>query len=149
MTQRRFTGRIRPGASSLAIAAGLAAPVSQASEPPVVQGAPTGHQGFETQKQQAVPLDAEIPGMEGRQLRVRLLTLEPGGHIKGHSHNNRPAVFYAIQGATTISSGDGTVKRFPAGSMGYADRNTLHWHMNHEQVPVISVAADIFQPRSQ
>lgn len=92
-------------------------------------------------------LGTEIPGMEGGQLRLRLLTIEPGGHIKVHSHKNRPATFYVIQGETTITYADGMVKHFPAGSMGFADKETVHWHKNNEQELLIFVAADIFQPK--
>jgi len=112
-------------------------------------GAPTSHKGFKTLKKQVVELGPEIPGMEGRQLRIRLLTIEPGGHIKVHNHKNRPAAFYVIQGATTVTYGDGTVKRFPVGSTGYADKNTTHWHQNNEKEPVVFLAADIFQPQKK
>lgn len=112
-------------------------------------GAPTSHKGFETLKKQVVELGPEIPGMEGRELRIRLLTIEPGGDIKVHSHKNRPAAFYVIQGATTITYGDGTVKRFPVGSMGHADKNTTHWHHNNEGEPVVFLAADIFQAKKK
>lgn len=118
---------------------------SFAGEVPIVQGAPTVDKGFRTLMKQAVPLEHEIPGMGNRQLRIRLLTIEPGGHIKVHNHKNRPAAFYVVQGATTIIYGDGTVKRFAAGSMGFANKNTVHWHRNNEKEPVVLVAADIFQ----
>lgn len=111
--------------------------------------APTSHKGFKTLTKQVVELGPEIPGMEGRQLRLRLLTIEPGGHLKVHSHKNRPAAFYVIQGTTTVTYGDGTVKRFPVGSMGYADRNTIHCHQDNEEEPVVFVAADIFRPKAK
>lgn len=115
----------------------------------VVQGAPTNNKGFQTLKKQILNLRTEIPGIGSRQLRIRLLTIEPGGHIKVHSHANRPAAFYVIQGATTITYGDGTVKRFSAGNMGYANKNTVHWHRNIEKEPVVFLAADIFQPKQK
>ena len=86
--------------------------------------------------------------MQGRQLRLRLLAIAPGGHIRVHSHRNRPAVFYVIQGATTVVYGDGTARRFAAGEMGFAKRNTVHWHRNHGTQPVVFVAADLPQAAS-
>lgn len=135
--------RIVTAVLSLLLALGSSS--SFAGDVPIVQGAPTDDKDFKTLMKQAVPLEHEIPGMENRQLRIRLLTIEPGGHIKVHSHKNRPAAFYVIQGATTIIYGDGTVKRFTAGSMGVANKDTVHWHKNNEKVPVVLVAADIFQ----
>lgn len=113
---------------------------------PLVQGAPTASKGFETLGKQVVDLDREIPGMQGRQLRLRLLSIAPGGHIKVHSHKNRPATFYVIQGATTVVYDDGTARRFPAGTMGHANGRTTHWHQNNGKVPAVFVAADVFQP---
>lgn len=110
-------------------------------------GAPTSHSGFKTLKKQVVELGSEIPGMEGRELRIRLMTINPGGNIKVHNHKNRPAAFYVIQGVTTITYGDGTVKSFPVGSMGYADKNTTHWHRNDGNETVVFLAADIFQQK--
>lgn len=131
----------------LAIAMVMGIVYTSAAKSPLIQGAPTEHQGFKTEKKQVVDLDGQIPGMEGRQLRLRLLTIEPGGHIKVHSHKNRPAAFYVISGATTITYGDGTVKRFPAGTTGYAKVDTVHWHKNNEKEPAVFVAADIVQPK--
>ena len=139
--------RLAVGTAILAATVGFGAAAAIAADGPLVQGAPTSNKGFSTPQKQVVDLQSEIPGMESRQLRLRLLTIEPGGHIKVHSHKNRPAAFYVIQGATTITYGDGTVKRFPAGSMGHANKNTVHWHRNNEKVTAIFVAADIFQPK--
>lgn len=122
----------------------LVAP-ARAGEPPVVQGAPLGDEGIEVLGQQAVDLGAELPGMQDRQLRMRLMSIAPGGHTRVHSHRSRPAVFYVLQGATTVVYGDGTARRFTAGEMGSATRNTVHWHRNNGSRPVIFMAVDLFQ----
>jgi len=112
------------------------------------QTPPAATEGVEALKLQAIELGAEIEGMQGRQLRLRKLTLEPGGHIALHSHKNRPAVAYVIQGTTTVTFGDGQVKRFSAGDSIAADGNTTHWHRNDEAEPAVLVTADIFQPKN-
>ena len=86
------------------------------------QEAPKDNKGFKTAKSEVVELGPEIPGMEGRQLRLRLLTIEPGGHIGVHSHKDRPAVVYFLQGTDTVIFGDGSVKTFKPGDTGSA------WH---------------------
>lgn len=128
---------------------GLVSVETNAAEQPLIKGAPTKHQGFKTVKKQQVDLAGQIPGMEGRQLRVRLLTIQPGGHIKVHKHTNRPAAFYVISGATTITYGNGTTKRFPAGTTGFATVDTIHYHKNNEKEPAVFVAADIIQPKKK
>lgn len=136
-------------AAILVTTLGLVTFETNAAEQALIKGAPTKHQGFKTVKKQLVDLAGQIPGMEGRQLRVRLLTIQPGGHIKVHKHTNRPAAFYVISGATTITYGDGTSKRFPAGTTGYATVDTIHYHKNNEKEPAVFVAADIIQPKKK
>lgn len=60
--------------------------------------APKGNKDFTASKTTVVDLGSEIEGMTGRQLRMRLLTIKPGGHIGVHSHKDRPAVVYFMQG---------------------------------------------------
>ena len=50
----------------------------------------------------AVDLGPEIEGMAGRQLRMRMVTIEPGG-IFGpvHDHKDRPGIVYILQGTIT------------------------------------------------
>lgn len=115
------------------------------AEPPLVQGAPRTSKGVELLKSQAVDLGAEIAGMDGWQLRLRLLRIAPGGQTRVHSHRNRPAAFYVIEGATTVVYGDGTAERLATGSTGYANRKTVHWHRNNERVPAVLLATDIFR----
>src|SRR5690606_16057763 len=66
---------------------------------PQAQEGPKDNKGFNTLKSEIVDLGPEIAGMEGRQLRLRLLQIEPGGHIGIHSHQDRPAVVYFLKGA--------------------------------------------------
>ena len=75
-------------------------------------------------------LGPEINGMAGRELRMRVLIIEPGGHIGIHDHKDRPAVVYALEGADTVTLGDGTVKVLRPGDTASANKNTVHWHRN-------------------
>ena len=106
---------------------------------------PVATEGLETLMTEFVDLEQEIEGLQGRQLRLRLLSLKPGGHIGLHSHKDRPAVAYVIQGTTTVTFEDGTIKRFSAGSTISANRNTTHWHRNDENQPALFVAVDILK----
>jgi quercetin dioxygenase-like cupin family protein len=46
----------------------------------------------------AVDLGPEIEGMEGRQLRMRMVTIEPGGVFGPiHNHKDRPGMVYILQ----------------------------------------------------
>ena len=49
-----------------------------------------------------VDLAGEIEGMEGRQLRMRMVTIEPGGVFGPiHDHVGRPGTVYVLQGTIT------------------------------------------------
>lgn len=110
--------------------------------------APKDNKGLTTSKTTVVELGSEFPGMEGRQLRFRLLTIEPGGHIGLHNHKERPAVVYFLQGTDTVTRDDGTSQTFKAGDVTGEPGSTIHWHRNDGQDAVIFVTADIFKPAS-
>src|SRR5689334_25428217 len=88
------------------------------------------NKGFTTSKTTVVELGPEIEGMNGRQLRLRVLTIEPGGHIGLHSHKDRPAVVYLLQGTDTVILEDGTAKTLHPGDTSTAMKDTTHWHRN-------------------
>jgi len=49
-----------------------------------------------------VDLGPEIAGMAGRQLRMRMVTIEPGGVFGPvHDHKDRPGTVYILQGVIT------------------------------------------------
>lgn len=132
-----FIASIVCGAFALACAAPLAKS----------EDAPKGNNGFTTPKSQSVDLGSEIEGMTGRQLRMRLLRIEPNGHIGIHSHKDRPSVVYFLQGTDTVTQGDGSVKTFRAGDMTAATKNTTHWHRNDGKDDVLLIAVDVFHPK--
>ena len=108
------------------------------------QPAPTDNKGFKATVMHAVDLGPEIPGMSGRQLRMRTLTIEPGGYIGLHSHKDRPAVVYFLKGTDTVTLADGTVKVFRPGDSWFANKDTTHWHRNDGKEPVVLIAVDVF-----
>ena len=108
------------------------------------RSAPESNQGFSATAKQLVDLGPEIAGMEGRQLRMRLITIEPGGHNAIHSHIDRPIVVYFLEGTDTVTLGDGTERVFRPGDTSFANKDTTHWHRNDGDEPVVFVAVDVF-----
>ncbi|MCC8976734.1 cupin domain-containing protein [Bradyrhizobium brasilense] len=127
---------------SLLFAFGVEIAVSRAAD------APKDNKAYTTSKTTVVELGPEFPGMEGRQLRLRLLTIEPGGHIGLHDHKERPAVVYFLQGTDTVIRDDGTSQTFKAGDATGEPGTTIHWHRNDGKDAVIFVTADIFKPKN-
>ena len=106
--------------------------------------APKDNKGFKSSNATVVDLGPEFNGMAGRQLRLRVLTIEPGGYIGLHSHKDRPAVVYFLQGTDTVIRDDGTSQTFHPGDTTGETGATIHWHRNDGKDAVILVTADIF-----
>lgn len=91
----------------------------------------------------AIDLGAEIEGMTGRQLRMRLVTIEPGGVFGPiHDHVGRPGVVYILEGTITDHR-DGVATDYGPGVGWPEDRNTTHWLENRGTVPAVEISIDI------
>jgi len=92
-----------------------------------------------------VDLGPEIEGMAGRQLRMRIVTMEPGG-VYGpvHDHVDRPGLVYILQGTITDHR-DGVAKDYGPGVGWPEDRNTTHWLENRGAIPAVEISVDIFR----
>ena len=90
-----------------------------------------------------VDLGPEIEGMAGRQLRMRLVTFEPGA-VYGpvHNHVDRPGIVYILQGTITDHR-DGSVTDYGPGLGWPEDRNTTHWLENRGTTTAVEVSVDI------
>ena len=72
-----------------------------------------------------VDLGLEIEGMAGRHLRMRMVTIEPGGVFGPvHDHRDRPGVVYVLQGTITDHRDDGATDYGPGVGLP-EDRNTV------------------------
>jgi len=91
----------------------------------------------------ALDLGPEIEGMAGRQLRMRMVTMEPGG-VYGpiHDHKDRPGLVYILEGAITDHR-DGVATEYGPGVGWPEDRNTLHWLENRGTTRAVEISVDI------
>ena len=92
----------------------------------------------------SIDLGPEIEGMAGRQLRMRMVTIEPGGVIGPiHNHKDRPGVVYILQGTITDHR-NGVAKEYGTGVGWPEDKNTTHWLENRGTTTAIEISVDIF-----
>jgi len=90
-----------------------------------------------------VDLGPEIEGMAGRQLRMRMVTIESGGVFGPvHDHIGRPGIVFVLQGTITDHR-DGVDTDYGPGVGWPEDRNTTHWLENRGAVPAVEVSVDI------
>ncbi len=124
---------------ALLVAFGLGTAVGQ-------QSPPKENKGLAVEKTVTLDLAGEIEGLQGRQLRLRVLKLEPGGIIGLHSHKDRPAVAHILQGTLTEHRDGGGTKDHHSGEMLSVGKDVSHWEENKGTAAVVLVAADIFKP---
>ena len=99
--------------------------------------------GVTTKLLAAVDLGPEIDGMAGRLLRMRLVTIAPGGVFGPlHDHKDRPGTVYVLQGTITDHR-DGVATDYGPGAGWPEDRNTTHWLENRGEVPAVEISVDI------
>jgi quercetin dioxygenase-like cupin family protein len=111
------------------------------------QAPPTEAKGMTASKPTFIELGTqELDSLDGRQLRLRVVTLEPGGVAPIHSHKGRPAVAYVAQGTLTEHREGGWVKEHPVGDTISEDKTVTHWAENTGNTPAVVVAVDVFKP---
>lgn len=106
---------------------------------------PADGKGASTKALGSIDLSTEIEGLSGRQLRARLVTIEPGGHTSAHSHKDRPTMEYVVQG-NVIEIRNGVEVPHGPGEMVSATREVSHWWENRGTTPVVLLPVDVFKP---
>jgi len=105
--------------------------------------AATETKGVTVEMLATVDLGPEIEGMAGRELRMRMVTIEPGGVFGPvHDHKDRPGIVYVLQGTITDHR-DGVATDYGQGVGWPEDRSTLHWLENRGPVPAVEISIDI------
>jgi quercetin dioxygenase-like cupin family protein len=88
-------------------------------------------------------LGPEIEGMAGRRLRMRMVTIEPGGVFGPiHDHRDRPGMVYILQGTITDHRNEVT-KEYGPGVGWPEDKNTTHWLENRGTTLAVEISIDI------
>ena len=99
--------------------------------------------GVTTELLATIDLGAEVEGMTGRQLRMRMVTIEPGGVFGPvHDHVGRPGLVYVLEGTITDHR-DGVTTDYGPGVGWPEDRSTVHWLENRGAVPAVEISVDI------
>jgi quercetin dioxygenase-like cupin family protein len=107
---------------------------------------PTETVGQSEEMLRAIDLTNELDSTKGRPLRMRKVTLQPGGVLGLHNHVDRPAVTYLLQGQMTYRQ-QGKPDLVANPGDGFAEgRATTHWAESTGKVPAVWIAVDIPKP---
>jgi len=104
---------------------------------------PADSKGFQTELLATLDLADEIHEMAGRQLRMRRITIEPGGRFALHDHRDRPGLFYIQEGAITEYPERAEAGEHHAGQTVAVGFRSRHWEENRGTGPVVVIAVDI------
>ena len=84
-------------------------------------------------------------GVDDRLFRLRRLVVQPGGVVPWHSHGNRPALIYIVEGEITEYASTCAVPIVHrAGETAPETHATAHWWKNTGRRPVVLLSADLF-----
>ena len=93
-----------------------------------------------------IDLSNEFESLKGRMLRARLITIEPGGSVAWHEHQQRPGVAYLINGSLVEIRDDGQgprkILRRPGDAV-FESTGVLHGWNNISSVPVTTLVVDL------
>jgi quercetin dioxygenase-like cupin family protein len=109
------------------------------------QAPPTENKGVKSDSLTTIDLGPEIDGMQGRQLRLRRVTIEPGGVVRLHSHKDRPTVVHLLQGTLIIHPEGSASIEHQEGESWSEGKETTEWAENKGTKPVVLIVADIFK----
>lgn len=94
----------------------------------------------------SVEIAKEPFNIDGRLFRMRTLTVEPGAVVPWHSHADRPAIVYIIEGEfTEYSSNCAVPVTHKPGDVVAETPNLAHWWQNHGDTRVVVVSADLLK----
>jgi len=108
------------------------------------QPASTQRVGVAGKELATVKLGADFSIGKGRKLRMREVTIAPGGLLPMHSHADRPSVSYVLQGSLIeYLEGDATGRQLNVGES-YATHGAKgHALENKGQIPAVFLEVDL------
>lgn len=91
---------------------------------------------------------AKEQGIADRQFRLRRLVIEPGGIVPWHSHGERPALIYIVEGEVLEhSSGCAVPILHKAGDVSAETRGVAHWWKNEGAKAVVLISTDLLKDK--
>jgi quercetin dioxygenase-like cupin family protein len=94
----------------------------------------------------AIDVEKEPAKIEDREFRMRKLTIEPGGIVPWHSHGDRPAIIYIVQGdVVEFASNCAGPIHHKAGDVVAETHQVSHWWKNLGDETVVLLSADLLK----
>ena len=107
---------------------------------------PAQNVGYRDELLRTLNLENEFPTTAGRTFRMRKITLQPGGVLAVHDHNDRPALTFVLEGQVTYRQEGKPDLVITAGRGTAEGRGAPHWAENTGTVPAVWIGVDIPKP---
>ncbi len=156
ITSGRWFGRtiVMAGFAAASTLVGVSAAVAGSCpadkmKPDVRQPATQAGKGVTDTVLAAIDLEKEPAKIKDRELRFRKLTIEPGGIVPWHSHDDRPAIIYVAEGEIVeyaSNCADPIVHK--AGEVRPETHGTSHWWQNLGNKTVILFVGDVLRDKN-
>jgi quercetin dioxygenase-like cupin family protein len=138
--------------SGMILGASLFASGVSAGECPADQKKPNareavdvGHEGVTDMVIAMIDVDKE-QGIKDRAFRMRRLNIEPGATVPWHSHAERPAIIYIIEGTIEEYASNCAVPIVhKAGDVVAETKDVSHWWKNTGDETVVLISADLLK----
>ena len=92
----------------------------------------------------SINLEKQPANLKDRELRFRKLTIEPGGIVPWHSHDNRPAMIYIVSGEVVEYASNCAVPIVhKAGDIAPERNGTSHWWKNTGNATAVLISVDL------
>jgi quercetin dioxygenase-like cupin family protein len=133
------------GASLMAYAALAGECPADQVKPDATQPVDVGHDGVTDTVIAMIDVDKE-QGIKDRKFRLRKLVIQPGGTVPWHSHGERPAIIYIVEGQVEEYASNCTVPIVHrAGEVVAETKNISHWWKNTGDKTVVLLSADLLK----
>jgi quercetin dioxygenase-like cupin family protein len=96
-----------------------------------------------------IDVEKEPANIKDRKFRLRKLTIEPGGIVPWHSHGDRPAIIYIIDGEINEYASNCAVPIVhKAGDVVAETSEVSHWWKNTGNKTVVLLSADLLKDQN-
>jgi quercetin dioxygenase-like cupin family protein len=97
----------------------------------------------------SIDLAKEKVALADHELRLRKLEIKPGGVVPWHSHGDRPALIYIVQGEIYEYASNCSVPILhKAGEVATETSATAHWWKNAGKETVVLLSADVLHDQT-
>jgi quercetin dioxygenase-like cupin family protein len=94
----------------------------------------------------SIALGAEPVAIQGRDFRLRRLTIAPGGVVPFHAHADRPAIIYVVSGEVVEHASTCKTPIVHKAGDAVAEKHAVsHWWENKGTTPAVLLSADLLK----